>query len=83
VEDLGIDGDDADDLYFDLLDNYGVDLKVLGNIGHYFHAEGELLSPFYIFKSLLCKSSLSNNPPIQPLVPLCVADPVAFVRKKA
>ena len=81
VDDLGIDGDDADDMYFDLLDNHGIDLKKLAIIGQCFHTESELLDLFYFPKWLLCKLGLRNKPPRRALKPLLVSDLLSFAKK--
>ncbi|MHC3994185.1 hypothetical protein ACXWTF_05105 [Thiomicrolovo sp. ZZH C-3] len=80
VEDLGIDGDTAEELYFDLLDNYGIDLKDLKSIDHYFHSEGELIDVFLIFKWFFYKLGLRGKPTIRKVEPLFVSDLLAFVQ---
>lgn len=74
VEDLGIDGDDADELYFDLLDNHNIDLNIQESIGQYFHSEGELIDVFYLFKWLAFKLRLRGKPAIRTLIPLTVSN---------
>jgi hypothetical protein len=81
VEDLGIDGDDADELYFDLLDNHGIDLNTQENIGQYFHSEGELIDVFFLFKWLAYKLRLHSKPAIRTLLPLSVSELLVIVQK--
>ncbi len=81
VEDLGLDGDDADELYFDLLDNYEIDLNKEKNIEQYFHSEGELIDVFFVFKLFLYKLGLRSKPAIRTLIPLSVSDLLAIIHK--
>ncbi|KMT66942.1 hypothetical protein [Catenovulum maritimum] len=61
VIDLELNGDDFDELYFDLIDNYGIDLKKLGHIEKCIHSEGELLDMLFPCKWLLHKIGLRKH----------------------
>jgi len=74
VGDLGIDGDDADELYFELLNNYGIDLKEIDDIGDCFNSEATLLDCLYFFKWLFYKIGIRSQHPRCDLKPLFVSD---------
>ena len=78
VDDLELNGDDADELYFELLDDHQIDLKEFSHIEDCFHTEGELLDPFYFLKCLVTKIGLSNKPVRRILNPLKVSEIVEF-----
>jgi hypothetical protein len=80
VNDLDLNGDVADELYFDFIDNYGIDLKEIDNFGSCFHSEGELLDMLYPFKLLLHKVGLRKKVARRVLQPLLVSDLINFVR---
>ena len=80
--DLDLNGDDLDELYFDLIDNYGIDLKDIGNIESYFHSEGELLDLLYPYKWMMNKIGLRKEPARRILQPLLVSDLIKFVNSK-
>ncbi len=79
VIDLDLNGDDLDELYFDLIDNYGIDLTVMGNIERYFHSEAELLDLLYPYKWIMNKIGLRKEPARRILQPLLVSDLIKFV----
>lgn len=73
VQDLGIDGDDADELFDEISAKFNVDLSDF-QLRRYFHSEGELVDFWYSFKWLAYKLKLSENPPVRDLEPYTVAD---------
>ena len=83
VDDLGINGDDADELYFDLLDNHQIDLKKMSHIEECFHTEGELIDPFFLVKQLANKIGLSKKPVRRELKQLKVSEIVDFCAEQS
>ena len=82
VFDLGIDGDDANELLEELVAEYPVDLSGL-NLGQYFHSEGELSHPLYLLKSLSYRLGLRASPPLRGLPKLTVGNLVEIFSKTA
>ncbi|WP_158968569.1 hypothetical protein [Paraglaciecola sp. L3A3] len=82
VIDLDLNGDDLDELYFDLIDNYGIDLKGIGNLESCCHSEGELLDLLYLYKWLMHKFGLRKEPARRILQQLLVSDLIKFVRSQ-
>lgn len=80
ADDLDLNGDSADELYFDLIDNYGIDLKKINNLEDCFHSESELLDMHYPYKWLLHKIGLRKKPARRRLRPLLVSDLIKLVR---
>ena len=77
VRDLGIDGDDADEFFEELLKQFPVKLPVIDWSQH-FHSEGELLDPLFGLKYVAHKLGLYRSAPRRELKPFIVRDLLKF-----
>ena len=71
VEDLGIDGDDAEEL-IEALNAKFHPQELSENWSTYFHSEGELLSASYYLKLLAHKIGIRKSPLLRAIEPLTV-----------
>ncbi|WP_041769519.1 MULTISPECIES: DUF1493 family protein [Pseudomonas] len=71
VDDLGIDGDDAEELIEELNTKFKPQAPE-ENWSKYFHTEAELLSWSYYLRLLMYKAGIRKSPPLRNIEPLTV-----------
>jgi hypothetical protein len=82
VQDLSIDGDDAEELFSDLLQGDTIEFSI-DRMSNYFHTEDELLDLFHYPKLILYKLRFRATPPQRELEIFTVKDLVVLLNEQS